>query len=1413
MLRRVSKGNSCHEKGSWETDMPSDYGEKRQHSASAKARSGSTSGSWINNEAIELMMNEEETHKNGSESRDQRKTKAQNGLRKNNIDDDWLHKAKEHMAHEHESSSAKEVTGLKFVNSIISANYFPGVDLGVSDDESDVGETNVPHVNADDVNEESMLKTVADVHRDVFQPKKKPESTSKNNYLSQNSIDTSASESSQRRGRSKRRDQLFSLSKSTSTPSLDQLNNLGPSINSSFVVRKNDSSLWRGSEYGKPQLSQRRSLSPNKAGNGGRRRNTNRLQHHVQMKTSLPQNNALDSLFDSPSGDQNIDSSSVSVQNLRRRRMTIQDVISIRRSSTVTEDNDGMDELMDPNAMRYLPKILRDVYAQREVRRGSLLGNARLASIDLRLRLQRPDYLPHYQDIRGSILILDLSGFTALGERLRSELGSSDGAAEFANRVNSTLSMMVKQVHRYWGDVLMFAGDALICLFEEKDDEEDVKDESTGELLISLERKTKKRVKDCCLSVLGKLASDQEFSIHGGSAHGMIRCFFLGTLSKKPGNCAFVVSGHPLKQTGNLLNKAGQGEVYVDGEQLPITEQEGILFLAEKANNGTDEDEEVVRKHVSPRDSALLSEAETSVDAVGGFGVNAYARAFLGTLAARRLDQGSQNAMSMLLNELRPVAIVFVGLHDLDDIDPRDSSLLQLMNEAFKILSRITHSCNGAVRDMLFDDKGCVFISVFGAHSHEVNPCFDATVSAMRMENALKDLTLNRFSLGVSFGECFCGDVGPETRSDYVVMGPEVNMAARLMSKAPNRGTLVSKRIFSRSNDFIHFEKSEKIQVKGKDGFFHAYIPLTRLDRQSVKIATTQQPFVLMQSRQAAMNSLKNVKDQAAGGEPSIAFVSGGPFLGKSRLIDEVAAEATSDGFTVLKSFRTSLDSFTSFFPLRQIVAEAMIKVASNLRGEDFDSEAAAADYLVEENVFKKTDRVNIGSIVPQVADAQLLSLLSGMNPNARTRSIVDSMMKILKLLNPVIIILEGDGDIDPSSWSLLAEIMQRAREECPTIMIIVSSRNSPTITSAASNLRRNAVQVKLAPFEKSETEQYLRFLLRIEGTEVGIDQRLIDVVHDRANGCPLFIESVARWAHEKNLIEFVDGSKKMTLKMLDERSDDVTEAIPRELSNIVLAPFNHLSPPLWDALKIASCIGYSFDSDLYRALNQELDLIPKIEELSEKYGCFEHTGTHFRWKQQAVYEAVKSLLMANQRQIIHRMIVDAFRANDIDPNDLVLKEGDVHRLLGRHCALAEDWGAAFEQYIKAGDRAKAAFNFNEASKMYEEAIDYQAKITEQLTFRSRMIPTINLGTCFRELARYREAEAVLTRCLNEAETNTAAIEVDDELHVRVLTAMAALLQARSNYDGARKLYEKAVPIARNIQESGSSLWLAENIA
>ncbi|KAL7541034.1 hypothetical protein ACHAXR_010566 [Thalassiosira sp. AJA248-18] len=135
-------------------------------------------------------------------------------------------------------------------------------------------------------------------------------------------------------------------------------------------------------------------------------------------------------------------------------------------------------------------------------------------------------------------------------------------------------------------------------------------------------------------------------------------------------------------------------------------------------------------------------------------------------------------------------------------------------------------------------------------------------------------------------------------------------------------------------------------------------------------------------------------------------------------------------------------------------------------------------------------------------------------------------------------------------------------------------------------------------------------------------------------------------------------------------------------------------------------------------------------------------------------------------------------------------------------------------QYMEAGDRAKSTLNYQEASKMYEEAVNFQNKAETQTHLNPpRVEPSIKLGVCLCELARYKEAEDILTRCLEVACDEESKVEMDEALYVRALAALAALYQAQSKYDAAIKLHEKAIPIARTIQVSQTSLCLADYIA
>jgi hypothetical protein len=82
--------------------------------------------------------------------------------------------------------------------------------------------------------------------------------------------------------------------------------------------------------------------------------------------------------------------------------------------------------------------------------------------------------LPLMNEVNGSVLVADLSGFTKLGEALRAEYGDGEGSAKLAQDVDHLLSEFILVVYAFGGDIIKFAGDALICLFvgdgEEADD-------------------------------------------------------------------------------------------------------------------------------------------------------------------------------------------------------------------------------------------------------------------------------------------------------------------------------------------------------------------------------------------------------------------------------------------------------------------------------------------------------------------------------------------------------------------------------------------------------------------------------------------------------------------------------------------------------------------------------------------------------------------------------------------------------------------------------------------------------------------------------------------------------------------------------------------------------------------------------
>ena len=173
------------------------------------------------------------------------------------------------------------------------------------------------------------------------------------------------------------------------------------------------------------------------------------------------------------------------------------------------------------------------------------------------------------------------------------------------------------------------------------------------------------------------------------------------------------------------------------------------------------------------------------------------------------------------LAEQRHVTSVFVMVRGLDDALERGD--LERVQECFATINLCVKDRGGMLRQFIVDDKGVVAIAFFGVrgHSFEDNE-WRAVRFTLSVVRALRRWGL-QCNCGVTVGEGFCGLVGAPRRCEYAVMGPSVNLSARLMAAAAKAGehpVYVDERVERRTREtsqqrLCGFHPLEPIQAKG----------------------------------------------------------------------------------------------------------------------------------------------------------------------------------------------------------------------------------------------------------------------------------------------------------------------------------------------------------------------------------------------------------------------------------------------------------------------------------------------------------------------------------------------------------------------------------------------------------------------
>lgn len=182
--------------------------------------------------------------------------------------------------------------------------------------------------------------------------------------------------------------------------------------------------------------------------------------------------------------------------------------------------------------------------------------------------------------------------------------------------------------------------------------------------------------------------------------------------------------------------------------------------------------------------------------------------------ADEKVTEGQEREMTVVFTDLAGFTTISEALKE---------KVIPLLNEYLGLMSSIIKKHNGLVNKFLGD--GIMFF--FNAPRNNPNHAVDAVETVLEMQKELvgfnagllkRGLPAITMRAGITTGSMVVGDAGGQGRSDYTVIGDNVNLAARLESanKATDTKVMMTARTVELLNGQFLVRPTARLQVKGK---------------------------------------------------------------------------------------------------------------------------------------------------------------------------------------------------------------------------------------------------------------------------------------------------------------------------------------------------------------------------------------------------------------------------------------------------------------------------------------------------------------------------------------------------------------------------------------------------------------------
>jgi class 3 adenylate cyclase/tetratricopeptide (TPR) repeat protein len=671
-----------------------------------------------------------------------------------------------------------------------------------------------------------------------------------------------------------------------------------------------------------------------------------------------------------------------------------------------------------------------------------------------------------FRELEGSLVLVDISGFTRMSERLARK--GRVGAEVLSDQISDSFAQLMAEAYDYGGGLLKFGGDALLLWFEDPGHEARACRAASGM------RRVLRRI-----GRLETAAGSVVLRLSVGVHSDTFQFFLVGETHRE-----LVVTGPAATHTVLMESTARAG-------QIVISERTAAALPRRSWGDRMGDGLLLAGQPSAPMVS--VAPVGDDVDVAGAIPV----------AIREHLTAGGDEP------DHRQVTVAFVHVGGLDRV---------LSTSGPEGGAAALHAVLAEVQRAA-EANGVAFMGT------DVAPAGTKVILAAGAPKATGDheermlLTLREvvdrgpaglpLRIGVNRGAVFAGDVGPAYRRTYTVMGDPVNLSARLMQASAPGLILTVDDVLVRSRTRFRTAELEPFEVKGKAKPILAFAVGQALKEDRATRQTSDVPLV---GRERETALLQDSVDAVLRGEGRVIQIIGEPGIGKSRLVQDTTKRAA--GAVVISASSQPYGSSVPFFVFGQLLRSVV--------GLERDARPAVAAALLRSTV--EAVAPDLLGWLPLLG----APLGVAIDPTPETRDLDErfrlgklaevsvSLLEAL-LASPTVLVLEDAQWMDEASADLFRSVVAAA-ERRPWLLL-VTRRDGPA-----------GLKLPEAPHALSFRPSHLTsedaFALGEKLTEASpIPGHDLSALVGRSGGNPLFLEELlaARMAGLQDLPDSVE--------------------------------------------------------------------------------------------------------------------------------------------------------------------------------------------------------------------------------------------------------------------------------------------------